>query len=112
MGCSYTLWPVDRAESRGRLKALSVRISDSQLVILSYKALPWWQDMRLGRDSWNVSDRDNVIADEMRPTLSGLSVEYMKKLLDNSTGEGPEDRWTRLSWKRAVQEHCPAFTLK
>ncbi|GLI63979.1 hypothetical protein VaNZ11_007148, partial [Volvox africanus] len=84
-GCSYTLWPVDRSESRGRLKALSVRISDSQLVVLSYKALPWWQDVRLGRDPGDAGDRDNLIADEMRSPLSGLSAEYMRKTV-NSNG--------------------------
>ncbi len=80
-GCSLLLWPVDRAESRGKLKALSVRLSDDQLVVLSYKALPWWQDVRIGRNVYDTAaaDRDAVVPDEMRGPLAGVSVEYMRR---------------------------------
>lgn len=80
-GCSLLLWPVDRAESRGKLKALSMRLSDDQLVVLSYKALPWWQDVRIGRNVYDTAaaDRDAIAPDEMRGPLAGVSVEYMRR---------------------------------
>lgn len=42
-GCSYSLWPLDRAESRGQLKALTLRLGAGEAVVLSYKSLAWWQ---------------------------------------------------------------------
>ncbi|KAG2501286.1 hypothetical protein HYH03_001088 [Edaphochlamys debaryana] len=87
-GCSYTLWPLDRAESRGRLKALTIRLAEDRLLVLSYKSLAWWQDARLGRagpDSQpDRPDRGVLTADEMRGPLAGLSVEYMRLVADSS----------------------------
>ncbi|KXZ46510.1 hypothetical protein GPECTOR_43g947 [Gonium pectorale] len=93
-GCSYTLWPMDRAESRGRLKALSVRLTDTQLAVLSYKSLPWWQDARVGRDPWDAwaPDRDSLVADETRAPLAGLSAEYMR--LVTPPGSAGSGQWS------------------
>ncbi len=33
----YVLWPYDRAESRGRLKGVSLRLEDGRMVVLGYR---------------------------------------------------------------------------
>lgn len=52
------LWPYDRPESRGRLKALTIRLSETQLVVVAYKALPWWQVRPGSLRGWGKRARD------------------------------------------------------
>lgn len=41
----------------------------------------------MGRDTWDNSDRESLVADEMRGPLTGLSAEYMRLTRDNRTSE-------------------------
>lgn len=41
------LWPFDRAESRGRLKGITLRPSPSTSLVIGYRSVPFWQDVRL-----------------------------------------------------------------
>jgi hypothetical protein len=77
----YLLWPFDRPESRGKLKGITIRIAGDKLLILGFRSLPGWGDVRVSRFPDDSSDGP-LIPDEMRYSTRGLSVEYIRKYKD------------------------------
>lgn len=41
------LWPFDRPESKGQLKALTMRLAPDSVLVLGYRSTPYWQEVKL-----------------------------------------------------------------
>ncbi|GAX85071.1 hypothetical protein CEUSTIGMA_g12491.t1 [Chlamydomonas eustigma] len=77
------LWPFDRGESRGKLKAVVIRLSIDEMLVLSFRSMAFWQDVRLGAEGYSSTTDRTLGPDQMRDNMAGLSVESSLLLCNN-----------------------------
>ncbi len=68
------------------MKAVTLRVSADRLLILGYRSLPMWEDVRVNNYPNDGQDGD-LARDEMRGNVAGLSVELLQRFV-TLTGAG------------------------
>jgi hypothetical protein len=79
----FVLWPYDRAESKGRLRGVSIRLEDGKVLVMGYRSAAFWPDLRISHsDGGPGKEERRVQPEHVRSNVAGLSVEYSRRFTD------------------------------
>ena len=76
----FVLWPYDRAISRGRLMAITMRLTPNKILVFGYRSVPFWQDVKINRYPTD-SENGPLANEDMRYNIQGLSVGYSSRYM-------------------------------